>query len=243
MRGTEHCFVVRDPYGYELDVTVDFTQATIEEVIRRSYGRITLDSSFWINCAERHLSDYLWQQEDYPPDGKITIDYLTPDDLDLARRWGTGDSMPEAATNLTFKATQGSTNGNGSKSGTKTQPIKFLTENGYSIVRRCEIDGFVRDTPQHCTFFVTDPKGVEREVTVAFAEALINEIQHRRRRRSLPPASQYWVVIAERYLGDYLWTNDAFPENGELTIENLAGDDLLLGAHWLDAEEGGVIHG
>ena len=86
--GTEHCFVVRDPDGYELDVTVVFSVSVIAEVIHHSFGRITLENSYWLATAEHHLSDYLWENEDYPPAAKLTIDYLTPDDLDLARRWG-----------------------------------------------------------------------------------------------------------------------------------------------------------
>src|SRR5215831_8517210 len=87
--GTEQCFLVRDPDGYELDVTVDFSSAFISEVTNRTFGRITPANTFWLNCAEHHLSDYLWENSDYPPDGKITVDYLTPADLDMALRWET----------------------------------------------------------------------------------------------------------------------------------------------------------
>lgn len=88
VEGTQHYFIVRDPNGYELDITVDISDAVVAEVRRRCRGRITLASSFWINCAERHLTMYLWEHEDYPPDGRLTVDQLTLDDLDLARRWG-----------------------------------------------------------------------------------------------------------------------------------------------------------
>jgi len=85
--GTRHYFIVRDPNGYELDITVDISDAVVAEVRRRCRGRITLASSFWINCAERHLTEYLWENEDYPPDDRITVDQLTLEDIDLARRW------------------------------------------------------------------------------------------------------------------------------------------------------------
>ncbi len=94
--GREHCFIVRDPYRYELDITVDFTDQAIEEVLRRSAGRLSLESSYWINCAERHLSTYLWENEDYPPDAKLSVDYLTPEDIDLARRWKSNDVQTRA---------------------------------------------------------------------------------------------------------------------------------------------------
>lgn len=87
IEGTRHYFIVRDPNGYELDITVDISEAVVAEVRRRCRDRITLASSFWINCAERYLTDYLWEQEDYPPDGRITVDELTLEGIDLARRW------------------------------------------------------------------------------------------------------------------------------------------------------------
>ena len=87
IEGTRHDFIVRDPNGYELDITVEISAAVVAEVRRRCRGRITLASSFWINCAERHLTDYLWEHEDYPPDGRLTVDQLTLEDIDLTRRW------------------------------------------------------------------------------------------------------------------------------------------------------------
>jgi len=87
MTGTRHYFIVRDPHGYELDITVAISADAVAEVLRRCRGRLTLQSSFWINCAERHLATYLWENEDYPPDGRLTVDQLTIDDLELARRW------------------------------------------------------------------------------------------------------------------------------------------------------------
>jgi hypothetical protein len=86
--GIEHCFIVRDPDGYELDITVAFDTRAAAEVIERSRRRITFESSFWVNAAERHLAEYLWEQNDYPPDARLTINQLTLDDMDSARRWG-----------------------------------------------------------------------------------------------------------------------------------------------------------
>jgi hypothetical protein len=86
--GIEHCFIVRDPDGYELDITVRFDTRAAAEVVERSNRRVNFESSFWVNAAERHLSEYLWEHNDYPPNAELTIDQLTLDDLDLARRWG-----------------------------------------------------------------------------------------------------------------------------------------------------------
>ena len=85
--GIEHRFIVRDPDGYELDVTVTLDARTAAELVRRSEGRITFESSFWINSAERHLAEYLWEHNDFPPGASIIVDQPTIEDLDLARRW------------------------------------------------------------------------------------------------------------------------------------------------------------
>jgi hypothetical protein len=86
--GIEHCFIVRDPDGYELDITVAFGTRAAAEVIERSRRQITFESSFWVNAAERHLAEYLWEHNDYPPDARLTINQLTLDDMDSSRRWG-----------------------------------------------------------------------------------------------------------------------------------------------------------
>jgi hypothetical protein len=90
--GIEHCFIVRDPDGYELDITVQFDTRAAAEVIERSRRRIGFESSFWVNAAERHLSEYLWEHNDYPPNAGLTISQLTLDDMDLARRWNGDES-------------------------------------------------------------------------------------------------------------------------------------------------------
>jgi hypothetical protein len=85
--GTTHHFLVRDPNGYELQITVNVSDGAIEEIFRRSRGRISTNSSFWISFDERQLGMYLWENDDYPPDAKLTVDQLTLDDIDLAIRW------------------------------------------------------------------------------------------------------------------------------------------------------------
>jgi hypothetical protein len=84
---TTHPFLVRDPHGYELQIDVEVAKAAIDQIIGRSQGCVTKCSSYWIACAERHLAAYLGEEDDYPPDARLEVDQLTPDDLDLARRW------------------------------------------------------------------------------------------------------------------------------------------------------------
>jgi hypothetical protein len=83
----EESFLVRDPHGYELDIVVEIDGSSVFEVFKRSAGRISADSSYWICYAERHLADYLLEQDDYPPNATPRVDRLTPDDLDCALRW------------------------------------------------------------------------------------------------------------------------------------------------------------
>jgi hypothetical protein len=86
--GLVHQFLVRDPDGFQLEVTVEIAETIAEALARRSRGRLTADSAYWICCAERHLAEYLWDNEDFPPDAKLTVDQPILDDLNLARRWG-----------------------------------------------------------------------------------------------------------------------------------------------------------
>jgi hypothetical protein len=85
--GATHEFLVRDPHGYELHITVQVASNLIAEIDRRCRGRISNESSYWINLAERHLATYLWENDDYPSDARLQLDQLTLDDLDYARRW------------------------------------------------------------------------------------------------------------------------------------------------------------
>ncbi len=84
-----YVFMVSDPEGSELEITVGIDQKAVNEVTLRSRGRISSESSYWICCAERHLAEYLWENNNYPPDGKLRVEQLTPEDLNLAIRWET----------------------------------------------------------------------------------------------------------------------------------------------------------
>jgi hypothetical protein len=86
--GTKHSFVVCDPRGYELEMAIDISDSAVTKIIKRNSRRLSLCSSYWICCAERHLADYLWENDDYPPEARLKIEVLTLDDLNLAQRWG-----------------------------------------------------------------------------------------------------------------------------------------------------------
>ena len=87
-KGFTHEFVVRDPDGFELEVTVDIAETLADALARRSSGHLSFDSSYWICCAERHLAEYLWDKEGFPPDAKLAVNEPLLTDLNLARNWG-----------------------------------------------------------------------------------------------------------------------------------------------------------
>ena len=118
----------------------------------------------------------------------------------------------------------------------KVSPIKYVTENGFSIIRLCDVDKSVTATSRECRFLVRNERGWEREVTVAFEERFIAQIQSRRRSRLLD-SSVLWLVCAEQCLATYLWENDDYPEGGQLIISDLPVDQLLLATHWSDQRD------
>jgi len=118
----------------------------------------------------------------------------------------------------------------------EVSPIQYVTENGFSIIRLCDVDKSVVATSRECRFLVRNERGWEREVTVAFEESLIAQIQNRRRSRLLD-SSVLWLVCAEQFLATYLWENDDYPEGGQLIISELPADQLLLATHWSDQRD------
>lgn len=86
--GFVHQFLVRDPDGFELEITVEITTTLANVLARRSRGHLSKDSLYWICCAERHLAEYLRRNEDYPPSANLSVDEPLLADLNLARRWG-----------------------------------------------------------------------------------------------------------------------------------------------------------
>ena len=50
-------------------------------------GRIRSASTFWICCAERHLSIYLCESDAYPPGDRLRVNQLSPEDVMSAIRW------------------------------------------------------------------------------------------------------------------------------------------------------------
>ena len=115
----------------------------------------------------------------------------------------------------------------------EASPIQYVTENGFSIIRLCDVSRSVTGTSRKCRFLVRNERGWEREVTVHFEDSLIAQIQSRRRSR-LEDSSVFWLVCAEQRLATYLWENGDYPERRQLIISELPVDELLLATHWCD---------
>ena len=115
-------------------------------------------------------------------------------------------------------------------------PIKYLTENGLSIVRRSEIDPSVIDTPRECRFLVQHENGIEREIKVGFDENLVASLRIRRR-IPLSETSVFWLVCAESCLAKYLWEENKLPPDGRLIMNELPPDELMLALHWRDPSD------
>lgn len=118
----------------------------------------------------------------------------------------------------------------------KASPIQYVTENGFSIIRLCEVDKSVTATSRECRFLVRHESGWESEVSVTFEECLIAQIQNRRRSR-LSDSSVLWLVCAEQRLATYLWENDDYPAGRQLIVSELPADELLLATHWSDQRQ------
>lgn len=80
-------FLVRNPQRVERKIVVEMTNAVVMRIELFTRGRIQQNSSFWLCCSERHLAIYIWENDDYPPDDKLRVNQLDPDDLMTAIRW------------------------------------------------------------------------------------------------------------------------------------------------------------
>lgn len=112
-----------------------------------------------------------------------------------------------------------------------SNPIEFLTENGFTIVRPWEVDGSPRPSDGTCRFTVTDPDGIERTVSVKVSRQLINATAIQTNDR-IGHSSAFWICCAERHLADYITEHDCFPEANEIIVSDLDREDLLLAIRW-----------
>lgn len=111
------------------------------------------------------------------------------------------------------------------------RPIEFLTENGFSIVRRWEADGSPAPTNASICFLVRDAEESEYHVTVTIANQLLKETKFTTRGR-IQVSSSFWITCAERHLADYLEEHEHVPDNNKLTLEILNCEAVMLAFRW-----------
>jgi FixJ family two-component response regulator len=83
----ERRFFVRRPDGSEQEVVVEISQEAIRSV-ENSGLTISLDHPFWTEEAEHFLSDFIWNDGNVPPNGKLKLKGV--ETADLARVEKTG---------------------------------------------------------------------------------------------------------------------------------------------------------
>ena len=114
-------------------------------------------------------------------------------------------------------------------------PIEFITENGFSIVRLWESGNSPRPTGGRCRFGVSDGL-IEREVTVEISRRVVTEISLRTRGR-IQLANAFWISCAERHVANYVSERGDFPDDDELMVERLNCEDILLALRWDKSDE------
>ena len=112
-----------------------------------------------------------------------------------------------------------------------SNPIEFVTENGFSIVRPWEMDGSPPPADGKCCFRVSDAHGNEREVNVEISSRVVAETALRTQGR-IQLSNSFWICCAERQLADYVSEHNECPLDGKLRVETLTPGDLNLSIRW-----------
>lgn len=113
----------------------------------------------------------------------------------------------------------------------KTRPIQFLTENGFAILRRWEMDGVPAPSTQPYHFLVSTPHGLEREIEIEIAGSLIAEI-NARTRGGVQTDSPFWICCAERQLAKHIWEHDDCPPDNKLRIDECEAEEIMTAMRW-----------
>jgi DNA-binding response OmpR family regulator len=84
---SERRFIVRNPNGWEQEVTVEIAPEAIERVERMTRRHFPCESSFWTAQAERALSAFLWDEGRIPPGRTLTLRDVDREEILAAARW------------------------------------------------------------------------------------------------------------------------------------------------------------
>jgi DNA-binding response OmpR family regulator len=84
----EHEFTVRRfADGSQATVVVAIDPEAQARVARLSLRDLRSDGAFWRTQAERRLAAYLWSEGQLPPGGRVVVDDVSRDDLEVAASW------------------------------------------------------------------------------------------------------------------------------------------------------------
>ena len=117
------------------------------------------------------------------------------------------------------------------KSEALVRPIEFLTENGFSIFRSWEVDGVSPPVDGTFPFLVRNEGDPLRKVVVTIKAEVIAEIGQRCRGR-INISSSFWISCAERHLATYLWEQDDYPEDNNLSVDQLDPEEIISALRW-----------
>lgn len=112
-----------------------------------------------------------------------------------------------------------------------SNPIEFLTENEFVIVRPWEAGNSPAPADGICHFIVSDPHGHERKIEVTISKELMARIAVHTRGR-IDGSSAFWTCCAERHLANYVAEHDGFPEGSEIAVDDLDREEVLLAIRW-----------
>jgi hypothetical protein len=102
-----YSFVVKREQGPEREIVVTIAAELFANILRQTRAKISNSCSFWICCAERHLANYLWEKDDYPPGDELAVDHLDPEDVMSAVNWGTQtEALAQSANDSSLGGTE-----------------------------------------------------------------------------------------------------------------------------------------
>ena len=84
---SDHVFMVTRPDGKSERVTVTIDAAALSRVARLTRRDLAPSGAFWRRQAERRLADYLWSEGRVPDGGRLTVDDVSRNDVDIAVAW------------------------------------------------------------------------------------------------------------------------------------------------------------
>jgi hypothetical protein len=111
---------------------------------------------------------------------------------------------------------------------TLSSVLPVATANGFTLVEGSRIGG----STDH-RFRVRASNGAQQNISVCFDRSLIARVDQARGTH-LWIGSRFWAFRAEEHLEAHLNEKANFPPNGQLMINELSDDELLLAKHWQD---------